>query len=189
MNIFTIGHSNRALSELVDALLAFRVEVLADVRSLPRSRANFQFNQDILERELAQVAIAYRWMGPGLGGYRKSSGGGEDNSGWETPAFRGYADYALTDGFRLALQELVSLAKERSTAIMCAELMYTSCHRRIISDYLAAHGWNVVHILDSQRSIPHRMTPFARVKSARITYPRRYEVSTLEDFIEDEGGK
>lgn len=183
MKIFSIGHSNRTLAELEDALLAFGVEALADVRSIPRSKTNVQFNREVLRTELQKIGVEYHWMGPGLGGYRHLLLEDSPNTAWKERSFQSYADYATTDGFRTAISELESLALLKVTAFMCAERIYTSCHRLIISDHLAVRGWDVVHIMDSRRATPHRLTSFARVDGTNVTYPRRYEEAKLGDFI------
>ncbi len=183
MRIFSIGHSNRTASGLLDALLAFKIEALADVRSLPRSKANPQFNAGALEKVLPQVGIEYAFMGQGLGGFRKGPSEGSLNRGWREAGFRRYADYALTEAFSQALSALESLGREKLTVFMCAELIFTRCHRRIISDHLAARGWDVVHIIDAQRFLGHRITPFARIEGTAVTYPEKETKTTLDQFL------
>lgn len=183
MRIFSVGHSNRTTSGLLDALLAFRIEALADVRSLPRSKSNPQFNASALEKALPQVGIEYFFMGRGLGGFRKEPSEGSLNRGWKESGFRRYADYALTEAFSQALSVLETLGREKLTVFMCAELIFTRCHRRIISDHLVARGWDVTHIIDAQRFLSHRITPFARIEGSTVSYPEKDAKTTLDQFL------
>ncbi len=171
LKIFSIGHSNRTLQQLVEELLAYDVEAVVDVRSVPSSHANPHFNMAVLNDALPSSNIEYMWMGKELGGFRQRSLEESPNTGWKVQGFRNYADYALSDQFSEALFKLEMLAKERQTAYMCAELLYTRCHRRIISDYLAVRGWEVVHIIDLSRSTVHHITPFAKVRLTKVIYP------------------
>ena len=169
--IFSIGHSNRTLQQLLEVLLAYDIEAVSDVRSVPSSRANPHFNKEVLDVVLPESGIEYEWMGKGLGGFRHRSLEQSPNTGWKVEGFRNYADYALSDEFTKALSKLGMLAKKRRTTYMCAELLYTRCHRRIISDYLTVRGWEVVHIVDRSHSMVHRITPFAKINSGEVTYP------------------
>ncbi|NYT02714.1 MAG: DUF488 domain-containing protein [Methanosarcinales archaeon] len=182
MRIFTIGHSNRSLKELIEILRTHRLGCLLDVRSYPSSRFSPHFDRPVLEVELQNCGIQYVWFGRRLGGYRKPTGKKSPNDGWSSWEFRSYADYALTNDFADAIGEVESTARRTRTVLMCAEKMYTSCHRQIIADHLTARGWTVVHILDQEAVQPHRMTPFARVEGRQVTYPPRYEERTLDDF-------
>lgn len=169
MALWTIGHSNRPLEQLVAMLRAHGIEVLVDVRTVPRSRYNPQFNRETLPAELAPAGIEYRHM-PGLGGLRhprKDS----TNTGWRNDSFRGYADYMQTAEFEANLEALLQLAEERRVAIMCAEAVPWRCHRSLISDAVTARGGEVRHIMSAERADPHRMTSFARVDAGRVTYP------------------
>lgn len=170
MTIFTIGHSNRSLDELVSLLRAFRIELVVDVRHYPRSRNNPQFNRETLAVELPRANIAYRHFLP-LGG-RRSVALDSPNAGWEEAAFRGYADYALTPDFARALEELVALGEKRRVAIMCAEAVWWRCHRRIITDYLLVRGIEVRHILSKSRADEATLTPFAKpLAGGKVAYP------------------
>jgi uncharacterized protein (DUF488 family) len=169
MTLWTIGHSNRALEEVIGMLGAHGIEVLVDVRSVPRSRHNPQFNRETLPGELAAAGIEYRHMG-GLGGLRKAR---QDsiNTGWRNDSFRGYADYMETAEFGANLDALLRLAGERRAAVMCAEAVPWRCHRSLISDAVTARGGEVRHIMSAEKADGHRMTPFARVEGGKVSYP------------------
>ena len=145
---FTIGHSTRALSELVDLLQSQQVRLLVDVRTVPRSRSNPQYNRDALPTSLAQYLIGYEHIAA-LGGLRgkKQDVAPGANAFWQNQSFHNYADYALSDAFHAGLARLRELGHERRCAIMCAEAVWWRCHRRIIADYLIAAGETVFHIL------------------------------------------
>ncbi len=168
-DIYTIGHSTRPLDEFIDALKAFVVHRLMDVRTVPRSRHVPRFNLESLSRSLPAAGIEYLHL-PELGGWRKPMPQ-SPNLAWRNERFRGYADYMLSVEFEAALQKLVSLAGERSSAIMCAEAVPYRCHRSLIADALIARGLRAVHILDALRAEEHRLTPFAFVEGERVTYP------------------
>jgi len=163
----TIGHSNRPLAELIAMLRAHGVETLVDVRTVPKSRYNSQFNREAMPAPLAEAGIEYRHM-PGLGGLRHPR---KDsiNTGWRNDSFRGYADYMQTPEFAHALEELMALPG--AVAIMCAEAVPWRCHRSMISDALTARGTEVWHIMSAQQKHAHKMTAFARVEGTRVTYP------------------
>jgi len=170
---FTIGHSNRAISEFIDLLRASEIALLVDVRSMPRSRANPQFNGDVLAETLAPFQVGYV-RSPGLGGLRGRQRTIEPspNGLWRVRSFRNYADYALTPAFADAFAELRRLGGERRTAIMCAEDVWWRCHRRIISDYLLAAGEDVRHILGPGQVEPAALTPGARpAPDGAVLYP------------------
>lgn len=167
--IYTIGHGNRTLDELVEALRAHEVTQLVDVRSFPGSRRNPQFGRQELERSLPANGIAYRWM-KDLGGRRRSRPD-SPNTAWHVEGFRAYADYMDTPTFAAALDELLHLAREAPTAYMCAERLWWQCHRRLISDALTVGGTEVVHILDPHKSDLHRPTDFLQVENGRLLYP------------------
>lgn len=171
--LFTIGHSTRPLEELVALLQSVGVDLLLDVRSVPRSRANPQFNADTLPGALRASGIDYRHL-KALGGLRGRQRGGEPspNTLWKNNAFRNYADYALTAGFREAFGELRSLSAAHTCAIMCAETLWCRCHRRIIADYLLAAGDDVLHILGPGETEPGSLTPGAeRQPGGALHYP------------------
>ena len=161
--IYTIGHSTRAVGELVALLKGAGVERLVDVRSVPRSRANPQFNADALPGPLGASGIFYTHLAA-LGGLRHHPKGAppSPNTLWRNEAFRNYADYAMTPAFRAGLDELCALARDQHCAIMCAEAVWWRCHRRIIADYLLARGVAVAHIMGRGKLDPADLTPGAR---------------------------
>ena len=160
---FTIGHSTRTIEEFADLLRAEQVCVVVDVRTVPRSRTNPQFNRDTLPESLAAHQIGYEHIAS-LGGLRGKQRleGPSPNAFWENNSFRNYADHALTPGFRAGFDRLRALGAERRVAIMCAEAVWWRCHRRIIADYLLAAGDAVFHILGPGKVEAARMTPAAR---------------------------
>ena len=167
--IFTIGHSTRSFDELVDLLRAHGVERLVDVRTVPRSRRNPQFNRDTLGQALRNRRIGYRHM-KDLGGLRRARPDSV-NAGWRNASFRGYADYMQTDEFGTALERLAELAGERPTAIMCAEAVPWRCHRSMIADALIVRGFEVRDIMTEKSAKPRRLNPMAKVERLQITYP------------------
>lgn len=168
MTVWTIGHGTRSAEELVRLLTAHGVRLLADVRTVPRSRRNPQFNRETLPETLAAAGLAYRHLA-GLGGLRRARADSV-NTAWRNASFRGYADYMATAAFAAALEELLALARAAPTAVMCAETVPWRCHRSLIADALLVRGVEVRHILGAAAD-PHRLTPFARVEDGRLTYP------------------
>jgi uncharacterized protein (DUF488 family) len=167
--IYTVGHSNRSLDDLVALLAAFGVKTLVDIRTVPRSRHNPQFNTDTLGASLAPFGIAYRHLAD-LGGLRKPRPD-SPNAAWRNESFRGYADHMQTDTFAHALDELIALGAQTPTAIMCAEAVPWRCHRSLVADALLAHGVSVSHIMSPTRANPHKLTSFAHVEGPHVTYP------------------
>lgn len=172
LEIFTIGHSNGTLDELVAMLKAFSIERLVDIRRFPGSRRLPHFNRESLEKRLPQEGIEYLWM-ESLGGRRSHEAGKTSiNSGLRSPGFRNYADYMLTEDFENAIKHLLELAAEKRTAIMCAEKLYWRCHRMLISDFLTAQAVKVIHIMDSGKSVEHKLSEMAAAdKDGKVTYP------------------
>ena len=152
--LFTIGHSTHPAERFVDLLRRHNVEVLADVRRFPGSRRNPQFNVGPLRESLAKVGISYEPFGDELGGRRRPTRPA-GQSPWRVEAFRGYAEYMETPEFASGLERLERLARERRTAIMCAEWDWRRCHRRLIADGLTARGWRVIHIGSDGRTEGH----------------------------------
>lgn len=150
-------------------LSAHGVKLLADVRTVPRSRRHPQFNRESLPADLSRAGIEYVHM-PGLGGLRKPRAD-SPNGGWRNDSFRGYADYMQTEDFWNAVADLVARAEERPTAIMCAEAVPWRCHRSLVADALTALGHTALHIMTENRADPHRVTSFAVVRDRRLTYP------------------
>jgi len=171
MKIFTVGHSTRSSNELNALLLEAQVECLVDVRSIPRSRINPQFNSDSLRESLAAAGIDYIQIAA-LGGRRgRSKGAISPNTLWRVEAFRNYADYAATDAFRAGLGQLEALGARQACAIMCAEAVWWRCHRRIIADYLLAAGIEVAHIMGPGKIEPATLTPGAsRMADGTLRY-------------------
>jgi uncharacterized protein (DUF488 family) len=169
--IFTIGHSIRDTAELLELLRAHGVEQVVDVRTIPRSRHNPQFNADRLSRSLDRAGIRYVHLKT-LGGLRHARPDSV-NLGWHNASFRGYADYMQTETFAAGLRQLEVLAARRPTAIMCAEAVPWRCHRSLIADALTVAKWQVLHIQSRKAAVPHRCTPFLVVRSARLLYPGR----------------
>jgi uncharacterized protein (DUF488 family) len=169
MKLWTIGHSTRTMEEFVAMLTAHGVQLLIDVRTVPRSRHNPQFNTEQLATSLQKARLGYRHMSQ-LGGLRKAS---KDsiNTGWRNASFRGYADYMQTDAFGAALDELIAQAGTQPTAIMCAEAVPWRCHRSLIADALVSRGWTVFDIMTEKRADQHVLTAFAKVRHERVTYP------------------
>jgi uncharacterized protein (DUF488 family) len=170
---FTIGHSTRPLGEFVDLLRKADVGLVIDVRTVPRSRTNPQYNSEEFAEALSEFQIAYERIAA-LGGLRGRRPGvaPEVNAFWENQSFHNYADYAMTEEFRAGLARLRGLGHHTACAIMCAEAVWWRCHRRIIADYLTAAGETVFHILGRDRIDPARMTPAARPRAdGTITYP------------------
>ena len=165
----TIGHSNRSLEVFLQLLQAHGVEKVIDVRTIPRSRHNPQFNREELPGDLRAAKIQYRHL-PELGGLRRARRD-SPNGGWRSPTFRGFADYMQTKEFEAGLKALMKLAREKQIAVMCAEAVPWRCHRSLIGDALAVRGCLVEHIITKTFRRTHQLTPFALVKGKRITYP------------------
>jgi uncharacterized protein (DUF488 family) len=167
--VFTIGHSTRAFDEFVDLLCIHRVKGLLDIRTVPRSRHNPQYNREILPEALEQKGIGYFHM-PGLGGLRHARKD-STNLGWRNLSFRGYADHMGTPEFQENLEKLIELSQKENIALMCAESVPWRCHRSLVADALVIRGIPVAHILNASPPKAHTLTPFAVVEGNRITYP------------------
>jgi uncharacterized protein (DUF488 family) len=167
--VLTIGHSTRDLDEFIGMLQSQGVDWLIDVRTVPRSRTNPQFNRDTLPDALARRHIGYEHE-PRLGGLRRARGDSL-NSGWKNASFRGYADHMATPEFRAAIEHVMGLADCATPGLMCAEAVPWRCHRSLIADALTVRGVSVAHIMSAGKAQPHRMTSFARVEDGEITYP------------------
>jgi uncharacterized protein (DUF488 family) len=169
--VYTIGHSTRKTEELVQALKNYGVLVLVDIRLIPKSRTNPQFNDDTLRASLEAQGIDYVHM-KGLGGFRRP-GENSPNTGWRNGSFRGYADYMQTEQFEANISELVKIAGSRATAIMCSEAVPWRCHRSLVSDALIVRGFDIVDIFDPTHSQRHHLAEFAKVRGFEITYPEK----------------
>jgi uncharacterized protein (DUF488 family) len=167
--VLTTGHSTRSEEEFIDLLRAHDVTLLMDVRTVPRSRRNPQFNREALAQSLTHAGIRYEHE-PALGGFRKPRPD-SPNAGWRNLSFRGYADYMQTDAFAHALDEVIETAQSERVALMCAEAVPWRCHRSLIADALVVHGVPAFEIAGRERLEPHRLTSFAKVDGTRITYP------------------
>lgn len=182
MTVSTVGHSTHPGEEFIRILQAHGIRRLVDVRTIPKSRRNPQFNRENLAASLAAPGIDYRHL-PGLGGLRhprKDS----TNTGWRNASFRGYADYMQTPEFEDNLKKLIGIASAAPTAIMCAEAVPWRCHRSLIADALLARGIHVEEILSAAKSQPHTMTPFAKVQGERVSYPKASSGNTTLDLFD-----
>ena len=167
--VLTVGHSTRPIDEFIALLRAHRVTQLVDVRTVPRSRHNPQFNGDALAASLQAVGIGYAHA-PGLGGFRHPAPD-SPNAGWRNLSFRGYADYMQSPEFAENLFGLIELALHDRVALMCAEAVPWRCHRSLIADALLVHGVATCEIASERRLHAHRLTPFACVRGLEISYP------------------
>lgn len=167
--IFTVGHSTLPIGRFVALLECYGIGQLADIRTVPRSRHNPQFNADALDASLAAVHIVYLPM-PALGGLRRPRKD-SPNGGWRNESFRGYADYMQTAAFEDAVEALVCTGRQQRTAIMCAEAVPWRCHRSLVADALTVRGVPVVEILSEAGHRMHRLTSFAHVEGTTVTYP------------------
>lgn len=167
--LFTIGHSTRSLDEFVALLRAHGVKRVVDVRTIPRSRHNPQFNRETLCKALHNRHLSYRHM-KHLGGLRRARADSV-NTGWRNASFRGFADYMQTPTFAAALERLIVLGEQQPTAIMCAEAVPWRCHRSLIADALTARGYQVRDITSITSAKPHLLMPMAKVRGQQVTYP------------------
>ncbi len=167
--VFTIGHSTRKIEDFLSLLREHAAELLTDVRTIPKSRHNPQFNSEAIEKALRENGLDYVHM-KGLGGLRHPKKD-SPNTAWRTSSFRGYADYMQTDDFRENLEKMIALAGKQQTVIMCAEAVPWRCHRSLISDALLVRGIKVVHIISKDSLLDHTLTPWAKVDGLSITYP------------------
>jgi len=167
--VHTIGHSTRPIDEFVDLLRRNGIDTLVDIRTVPKSRHNPQFEGRTLEKSLEDAGIEYRYARE-LGGLRRPA---KDsiNTGWRNASFRAFADYMQSDEFARAVDELAALAETRRPAIMCAEAVPWRCHRSLVGDALLVRGVDVLDIIDGSAPRKHKLTPFAKVDGTRITYP------------------
>jgi uncharacterized protein (DUF488 family) len=169
VSVLTVGHSTRPINEFIELLQAHGVERVVDVRTVPKSRRNPQFGQDLLPASLEAAGIAYTHL-PQLGGLRRARPD-SPNTGWRNASFRGYADHMQTPEFAQGLAAVIDLEKTQRVALMCAEAVPWRCHRSLIADALLVHGIPSGDIASPTRRTPHKLTPFARVDGTRITYP------------------
>jgi uncharacterized protein (DUF488 family) len=168
LTVWTVGHSTRPLPDFLEVLAAYQVELVADVRRFPGSRSQLQYHQTALESALQGAGIGYTWL-PGLGGRRRAVSDAA-NTTWRHPAFRGYADHMAGEEFAAGLFELLTLAWAFRTAVMCAELLWWRCHRRMIADVLVSLGARVIHIVDAKTAQMHRLRSPARLVRGALSY-------------------
>ena len=175
--IWTIGHSTRSIDEFTDLLRAHQISLLVDVRTVPRSRYNPQFNTGMLAQSLRDAGLRYCHL-PELGGLRKPK---KDsiNDGWRNASFRGYADYMQTEEFQRALEELMAYSADKNSAIMCAEAVPWRCHRSLKADALVSRGWDSRHIMSPEKATTHVLTSFARFEKGMLTYPKPRDPTSL----------
>ena len=166
--LWTIGHSTRPIDEFLELLKTHRIQQLVDVRTVPRSRHNPQFDTTTLAKSVRKTGLTYRHM-PALGGLRKAK---KDsiNTGWRNISFRGYADYMQTYEFKNAMEELQAVASKQTTAYMCSEAVWWSCHRALVSDYLKIRGWTVMHIMGVRKEQEHPYTKAASIVNGKLQY-------------------
>jgi uncharacterized protein (DUF488 family) len=167
--VLTIGHSTRTLEDFISLLREYDVQKVVDIRTIPRSSHNPQFNREELPKSLKAVGLGYVHMS-GLGGLRHSVSD-SPNTGWRSLSFRGFADYMQEKEFKKSLRTLIELAKTERLALMCAEAVPWRCHRSLIADALLVRGVQVQHILSSTSLQSHKVTPWAKVNGTHITYP------------------
>lgn len=168
--VYTIGHSTRTIDEFIDILKAHGIKRLVDIRTVPRSRTNPQYNKDVLPESLSGAGIRWEYV-KDLGGLRKPETD-SINRAWRNDSFRGYADYMQTEQFAKALEHLVELSQESPTAIMCAESVWWRCHRSLVADALAAKGYTVFHIMSEKKADRHKLREWAHVdKQGMVSYP------------------
>ena len=183
LTVFTIGHSTRTLEEFIQLLKTYGVTLLLDVRTVPRSRHNPQFNKETLPASLKPQGIMYIHM-PEIGGLRRPKRDSV-NLAWRNSSFRGYADYMQTKEFTDNLLKIVALARENCLALMCAEALPWRCHRSLISDALVVRHVKVQHIISATSTIRHELNEMAQVEGTKITYPlfsKETPQRTLGDF-------
>jgi len=175
--LYTVGHSNRTIEQFLDMLRAFDIQEVVDVRTVPKSRHNPQFGQDMLVSALRDARIGYTHLSK-LGGLRHPA---KDsiNLGWRNPSFRGYADYMATDEFQEGLHAIETIAREKKVAIMCAEAVPWRCHRSLIADALTTQGWQVLHIQSKKTAKPHELTAFLKVQDSKLCYPSAEDVRPI----------
>lgn len=169
ITLFTIGHSTRTLEELIAALQAHAIQVLIDIRAFPMSRRLPHFNRESLEKTFPEAGIRYIWMKE-LGGRRKKSAADSPNVALRNESFRNYADYMLTPEFERTMAEVILMAEHSRTAYMCAERVYFRCHRMLVSDWLVAHGHEVLHIDNENPAKPHKLMSEARLEGGQLIY-------------------
>ena len=181
--LYTIGHSTLPIEKFVQILRSFEIGSVVDVRTIPRSRHNPQFNQAELEQVLQDQGIGYAHL-KDLGGLRHTSNT-SINTAWKNASFRGFADYMQTAEFQTGLEELIELSSKKRTVIMCAEALPWRCHRSLIGDALLVRDISVEDILGEKISKPHKMTPWAKIGGKAITYPEISQTARDAEMVAD----
>ncbi|VVM07532.1 DUF488 domain-containing protein [Methylacidimicrobium tartarophylax] len=184
--VLTLGHGTRSLEEFVHILKIQEISFVVDVRTIPKSRHNPQFNKETLPAALAVHDIGYEHM-VSLGGLRRPKRD-SPNGAWRNASFRGFADYMQTPEFSSALDHLEDLARKSRLVLLCAETVPWRCHRSLIADALVARGLPVRHLLDARHGQPHQLTPWARVRGRQVTYPSACARSTSADSLPGQAG-
>ncbi len=169
--LYTIGHSTRTTDQFIGLLIAHGIKEVVDVRTIPKSRHNPQFNDDELRKTLIKANIHYEQIKT-LGGLRRTIKD-SPNLGWNNLSFRGYADYMQTPEFEGGLNSLKKIARKHTTAIMCAEAVHWRCHRSLIADALTKQHWRVFHIQSGKTASPHKLTPFLKMRNGKLIYPKQ----------------
>jgi uncharacterized protein (DUF488 family) len=185
--VFTIGHSTRPIDDFIHLLKSHGVQRLIDVRTMPRSRFNPQFDMAQLPTVLRAAHIDYTHL-PGLGGLRRPLPD-SINRGWRNTSFRGYADYMQTPAFKQSLHRCLELAGAERIALMCAEAVPWRCHRSLIADALLAHGVDALEIVSDSRARPHVLTPFARIDGTDVTYPAANDETAVQGGLDFTGAR
>jgi uncharacterized protein (DUF488 family) len=170
LSVLTIGHSNHPLERFLALLARHEIEALVDIRRFPGSRKHPHFNRDNFAAALQRSGVEYHWL-EALGGRRHKQREESPNLGLENKGFRNYADYMRTDEFREGVEKLLEVARQKRTAILCAEGLFWQCHRRLVSDVLVAIGVAVQHIMPTGELRPHKLTSGAVIENGQVTYP------------------
>ena len=175
--VLTIGHSNHPLDRFLALLAQHKIEALVDIRRFPGFRKHPRFNREYRAAALPKSGVDYHWL-EALGGRRQKQRDESANLGLKNRGFRNYADYMLTGDFRDGVEQLLEVARQKRTAIMCAEGLFWQCHRRLVSDFLVANGVTVQHIMPSGELRPHTLTNGAVIEGGRVTYPGQKSLFT-----------
>lgn len=171
MKVYTMGHTTRSIEEFNNVLMHYRIEIVVDVRTIPRSRHNPQFESSAFEKSLEENGMSYIHLRE-LGGLRNPKKDSQ-NLEWKNTSFRGYADHMETSEFAKGLEMLERIAKVHRTVIVCAEAVPWRCHRNLVADALVVRGWEVEHIMTERHSNTHKLTEFLKLRNGRITYPKK----------------
>lgn len=181
--LYTIGHSNRSIDEFVELLRTNKIEVLCDVRSIPKSKKWQQFNGDALEKVLAANKIEYVWLGDKLGGFRRNVEGSKIHTAITSTGFRAYVAHLLSPTGQAGVEELVKIARQKVAAYMCAEKLPFRCHHWFLSDFLILKGFKVIHIIDAKSPLSeHKLSPLIEMKGDKPVYKKLQKPTEQELF-------